>query len=84
MAEHFLEEQLRRIQQMTEQMARARHRAAELSEEIERNRALDEANPSPQEVRDFRTYTSVESTPDHAEEHGGRSIPRSPSRSRRK
>jgi uncharacterized membrane protein len=40
MAEHFLEEQLERIRNMTEQMSRVRSRAVELSEEFERVRAM--------------------------------------------
>jgi hypothetical protein len=40
MTENFLEEQLKRIRDMSEQMSRVRNRAAELSQEFERDRAM--------------------------------------------
>ena len=52
MAESFLEEQLKRIREMTEQMSRATNHAAQLKDELARNR---EASRGPlTEVRDFR------------------------------
>jgi hypothetical protein len=55
MAESFLEEQLKRIREMGEQMSRAASRAAEVSNELARNR---ESQGPLDEVRDLRTYTS--------------------------
>ena len=46
MAESFLEEQLKRIREMTEQMSRVRNRAAELEAELARDRELRH-EPSP-------------------------------------
>ena len=83
MDENFLEEQLKRIRQLTEQMAQVRSRAAELSDELNRDRALIRRTPL-HEVRDFRSHSSIGPTPDRAEDHGGPSTPRSSSRSRRK
>jgi hypothetical protein len=81
MAETFLEEQLRRIREMSEQMSRVRNHAAELSEELARDRAFIRRNPL-HAVRDFRSYSSMRSEPPaSAEDHGGRSAPRA-SRSR--
>ena len=45
MYEQFLEEQLERIREMTEQMARLRISAAELSEAVERDRAVARYGP---------------------------------------
>jgi hypothetical protein len=53
MAESFLEEQLKRIRQMSERVARARDRAAELTNEIARDREARQHGPL-EEVRDFR------------------------------
>jgi len=56
MAESFLKEQLKRIREMTEQMARVHDRTAGLSEELGRDR--ESARPHPlADVRDFRPYT---------------------------
>jgi hypothetical protein len=81
MAEHFLEEQLRRIREMSEQMSRARTRAAELSQEFERHRAMIRQSPL-HAVKDLRSYSSNDPAPAHAEDHAGRH--RHASRSRRK
>jgi hypothetical protein len=58
MSASFLEEQLRRIREMTERMTRAANHAAELNDEIARTRAASARGPL-DEVRDFRTYSSV-------------------------
>jgi hypothetical protein len=83
MAENFLEEQLKRIRQLTEQMSQLRSHAAELSDEMIRNRAMTKRSPL-HEVRDFRSYSSIDQTPDHAEDHVVRSTPRQAPRSRRR
>ena len=57
MAESFLEDQLKRIRELSERMSRATHDAAELSEELARNRAASQQGPL-HEVRDLRTYSS--------------------------
>lgn len=57
MAESFLEEQLRRIRQMNEQMSRVNNNAAELSNEMARDRELHRQDPL-HEVRDYRTHIS--------------------------
>lgn len=59
MPEPFLEEQLKRIRQMTERIAEARSRQHELSERIERDREHQRPNPLA-DVRDFRTETHNE------------------------
>jgi hypothetical protein len=82
MAETFLEEQLERIRRLTEQMSQVRSRAAELSNEFERDRAMIRRSPL-QDVRDFRRHPSISETPDRTEDHGGRSTARSASRRRR-
>jgi hypothetical protein len=81
MAENFLEEQLKRIREMSDQMSRARNRAAELSAELERDRALIRLSPL-HEVRDFRRYSSAEMR-ESAADSGGRR-PSRPSSRRRK
>jgi hypothetical protein len=58
MAESFLEDQLKRIREMTERMSRATHHAAELNDELTRNREACRQGPL-NEVRDFRTYSSM-------------------------
>jgi len=83
MSEHFLEEQLKRIREMTERMARLQARAAELPEEFERDRATARQGPL-EEVRDLRTYSSIRSTGDYADDHGTRHSSRPASRNRRK
>jgi len=56
MSQSFLKDQLKRLQDMTEQMARVHTHATELSQELER---ADETQRDPlAEVRDFRTYSS--------------------------
>jgi hypothetical protein len=81
--ETFLEEQLRRIREMSEQMSRVRNHAAQLSEELARDRAFIQRDPL-HAVRDFRSYPPMRSEPaTSAEEHGARSAPRA-SRSRRR
>jgi hypothetical protein len=82
MAENFLEEQLERIRRLTEQMAQVQSRAAELTEEFERDRAMTTRSPL-QNVRDFRRHPSLNEAPDRAEDHGGRSTARSLPRRRR-
>jgi len=68
MSEHFLEEQLKRIREMTEQMTRLRTRAAEMSEAVDRERISGYHNPL-HEVRDFRTLSSEFPERDTADEH---------------
>jgi hypothetical protein len=68
MSEHFLEEQLKRIREMTEQMTRLRNSAAELSEAFDRERMSGYHNPL-HEVRDFRTPSSEFPECDTADEH---------------
>ena len=58
MAENFLEEQLKRIQEMSEWMSRIQSRAAEISAEVARDRALARRSPL-QQVRDFRQHSSI-------------------------
>ena len=53
MAESFFEEQLKRIREMTEQMSRASHHAAELSHELARDLDSRERGPL-HDVRDLR------------------------------
>ena len=62
MAERFLEEQLKRLQKMTEQMSRVSNDAAELTNEMARERESQRPDPL-HEVRDFRTYTSPRREP---------------------
>jgi len=80
MAEQFLEEQLKRIREMSEQMTRVSNRAVELSEEFERNRAIARYGPL-QDVRDFRHHPSAgpasERSDDHGAGHSSRPVPRS-------
>ena len=68
MSEHFLEEQLRRIREMTEQMTRLRNSAAELSEAFDRERVAGYHNPL-HEVRDLRTLSSEPQQRHTADEH---------------
>lgn len=67
MSEPFLEEQLRRIRQMSERISDARRREDELSKLIERNRCREHSNPF-DDIRDFRAETpdSREQRPHHA------------------
>ena len=58
MAEPFLEDQLKRIREMSEQMSRATNRAAELNDELTRNRDAGRHGPL-NELRDLRIYSST-------------------------
>jgi hypothetical protein len=58
MSESFLEDQLKRMREMSEQMSRASNHAAELNDELARNREASQQGPLNQ-VRDFRTYSSI-------------------------
>jgi hypothetical protein len=58
MAESFLEDQLKRIRDMSEQMSRATSHVAELNNELARNREVSRRGPL-YEVRDLRTYSST-------------------------
>jgi hypothetical protein len=82
MAEIFLEEQLERIRRLTEQMSQVRSRAAELTEEVERDRAMSRRSPL-HDVRDFRRHPSLNETPDRSEDHGDRATARPVPRRRR-
>lgn len=68
MSEHFLEEQLKRIRDMTEQLTRLRDSAAELPGAFDRERISGYHNPL-HEVRDFRTLSSELPERDTADEH---------------
>lgn len=59
MAENFLEEQLKRIREMSERMTRARDCAAEVSAEVARDRSSMKSSPLHQ-VKDFRSHSSIE------------------------
>ena len=83
MPEHSLEEQLKRIREMSEQMSRVSDRVAELSEEFERERASARNGPL-QDVRDLRGYSSNRPAPSRADDHGAGHSSRPPSRSRRR
>jgi hypothetical protein len=54
--DRFLEEQIKRIQELTRQVTSVAGRSAELSQEIERDRDSLRYGPL-QEVRDLRTYS---------------------------
>jgi hypothetical protein len=58
MAESFLKEQLERIREMIEHMARAHDRAAELSHELERDSESATHHDSLAKIRDLRTHSS--------------------------
>lgn len=83
MSEHFLEEQLKRIREMTEQMTRLRNSAAELSEAFDRERVSGYHNPL-HEVRDLRTLSSEPPQRDSADEHATSQRHRHSTRGRRK
>lgn len=55
MAESFLEEQLKRILELSERMSQVKSHAAEMAEAREREREQGSHNPL-HAVRDFRTY----------------------------
>jgi hypothetical protein len=82
MSEHFLEEQLKRIRDMSEQMTRLQNSAAELSEAFERDRVACRHDPL-HEIRDLRTPSSETFSRDRADEHDSRHS-RPTSRGRRK
>jgi hypothetical protein len=54
----FLEEQLKRIQELTRRMSGLEHRSAELSEELARDRLAMRRGPL-QEIRDLRTVSPI-------------------------
>ena len=56
MAESFLEEQLKRLREMSEQMTRVTNDSAELSDELARSRKSGRRDPL-QDVRDLREYS---------------------------
>jgi hypothetical protein len=58
MADVFLERQLKRLREMSERMSQARERAAELAEQIDRDRKAIPQGPL-QEVRDFRYHPGM-------------------------
>ena len=67
MAESFLEDQLKRIRELTERMTRATDHAAELNSELVRNLEAGRQGPL-NEVRDFRTYSSMRDSSSAANE----------------
>ena len=71
MAESFLEEQLKRIRDMTEQMTQARNRAAELTEEFARSRESGQQDPL-HDVKDLRKYSYPDPETDRPEAHAGK------------
>jgi hypothetical protein len=77
----FLEEQLKRIQELTRRVARLENRSAELSQEIERDRRNVPHGPL-DEVRDLRTYSGsdsrVRATSDDARPRRRRTARRNP------
>ena len=83
MAESFLEEQLKRMREMSEQMSRASRNAAEPI----RWRAIELNRQDPlHEVRDLRTHISPRPQPkERSDDHAGsaRRPPRHPARRRR-
>ena len=69
--DRFLEEQLKRIQDLASRMSGLEHRATEITEEIVRGARAAERNPL-REVRDLRAVTSPRSHPrahPHAHAH---------------
>jgi hypothetical protein len=60
----FLEEQLKRIREMTAQVSRARARAAHLEDELARDRANSPRRGPLQEVRDLRIASNAASWKD--------------------
>jgi len=86
MAEWFLEEQLKRMKEMSEQMSRATNKAAELPHEMARDRDMQRQDPL-QEVRDLRIYISPRPEPrERSDDHArtGRRQTRQPSRPARR
>ena len=85
MPEWFLEEQLKRMKEMSEQMSRVSNKAAELSNEMARERELQRQDPL-HDVRDVRTYISPRPEPrERSDDHArtSRRQTRQPSRRRR-
>lgn len=64
--DRFLEEQLKRIQELTRRMTGLEHRAAELSEELKHDRDAMHWGPL-HEVRDLRTISKSQPPSDVAE-----------------
>jgi hypothetical protein len=58
MAESFLEDQLKRLRELSDRMSRATDHAAELNSELVRYREASRQGPL-HEVRDFRTFSST-------------------------
>ena len=91
MSDMFLEEQLKRIREMTEQMARLQTSTAELYERFDRelyerfdrDRIVAHHNPL-YEIRDLRIPSSGAPRRDRADDHGRRQSSRHSSRARRK
>jgi hypothetical protein len=78
MAESFLEEQVKRIRDMSEQMSRATNYVAELSNELARDRESSRQNPL-QDVRDLRMYPPRNESRDRSK-HRARQSRRHPAR----
>jgi hypothetical protein len=78
MAESFLEEQIRRIRQLSEWMSSVQNRVAELSGEMVRDRELAYEGPL-YEIRDFRIHQ-----PELDDEPAGRRPAASESRRKRR
>jgi hypothetical protein len=66
MAQSFLKDQLKRIREMTQQMARVHDDATELSQELRRNRDAATNRDPLAEVRDLRIHSSPNDDADHA------------------
>ena len=67
MAESFLEEQLKRIKKMSEQMSRV---TTELSNELARDREKCHQGPI-DEVRDLRTYAPLKKSRERSDDRAG-------------
>ena len=83
MAEDFLEKQLERIREMTDRVSHVRNRAAELSEELERDRASRTHGPLG-DNRDLRSYANPGLPRENADDHAGRPRSRQSPRRRRR
>jgi hypothetical protein len=83
MSDTFLEEQLKRIREMTEQMARLRTSTAEVCDASDRDRITARHNPQ-HEITDLRTASSGAPQRDRSDDHGRRQHSRHSSRARRK
>ena len=71
MVESFLEEQLKRIREMTERMARVGDDAAELKHELARSRESSPQDPL-HNVKDLRKYSDPDRETDRPEQHAGK------------